>query len=74
MEYSTVILNFVYAIFGGILTIIFMVSGYKIFDKITPFDTSAELKAGNRAVGSVVQGVLVGIGIAVGLVIGLGLN
>ena len=74
MELSIAILNFLYAIFGALLTLGFMVVGYKLFDKITPFDTSRELEAKNIAVGIVVGAIFIGLGIAVGLVIGLGLN
>jgi len=66
--------NFIYAVLGGVMTIVFMVIGYKVMDLMTPFSTAEELKKGNRAVGSVVQGTLMAVGIAVGLVIGLGLN
>jgi uncharacterized membrane protein YjfL (UPF0719 family) len=51
-----------------------MVIGFKIFDKITPFDTSKQLAEKNIAVGIVVGAVFIGLGIAVGLVIGMGLN
>ncbi len=74
MNFSIILLNFIYAIVGGFITIFFMYLGYKIFDRITPFDTAEELKSGNRAVGAMVQGILIGIGIAIGLVIGMGLN
>ncbi|MBL6988560.1 MAG: DUF350 domain-containing protein [Bacteriovoracaceae bacterium] len=74
MEFQIVFLNFLYAIVGGILTIVFMTISYKVFDWITPFNTAKELSEGNRAVGAVIQGMLIGIGVAVGLVIGLGLN
>lgn len=74
MELSITLLNFLYAIFGAILTIAFMVLGYKFFDKITPFDTSKQLEEKNVAVGIVVGSIFIGLGIAVGLVIGMGLN
>ena len=74
MELSIAILNFLYAIFGALLTLGFMVVGYKLLDKMTPFDTSRELEAKNIAVGIVVGAIFIGLGIAVGLVIGLGLN
>jgi len=74
MELSIAILNFLYAIFGALLTLGFMAIGYKLFDKMTPFDTSRELEAKNIAVGIVVGAIFIGLGIAVGLVIGLGLN
>jgi uncharacterized membrane protein YjfL (UPF0719 family) len=74
MEISITLLNFGYAIAGAILTIAFMVIGYKIFDKMTPFDTSQQLAEKNMAVGVVVGSIFVGLGIAIGLVIGMGLN
>jgi uncharacterized membrane protein YjfL (UPF0719 family) len=74
MNLSIILLNFTYAIIGGVITIFFMYLGYKVFDRTTPFDTAQELKNGNRAVGAMVQGILIGIGIAIGLVIGLGLS
>jgi len=74
MEFSITLLNFAYAIVGAFLTLLFMVIGYKIFDKITPFDTSKQLAEKNTAVGIVVGSIFIGLGIAVGLVIGMGLN
>jgi uncharacterized membrane protein YjfL (UPF0719 family) len=74
MEIAIVVSNFAYAITGALLTILFMVLGYKILDLITPFDTSGELGKGNVAVGIVIGCMFVGLGIAVGLVVGLGLN
>jgi uncharacterized membrane protein YjfL (UPF0719 family) len=74
MELVIIISNFTYAILGALLTILFMVLGYKILDWITPFDTSKQLGEGNVAVGLVVGAMFVGLGIAVGLVVGLGLN
>jgi uncharacterized membrane protein YjfL (UPF0719 family) len=74
MELVIVAANFTYAIIGALLTILFMVLGYKILDWITPFDTSKQLGEGNVAVGIVVGAMFVGLGIAVGLVVGLGLN
>ncbi|MBT4290293.1 MAG: DUF350 domain-containing protein [Deltaproteobacteria bacterium] len=68
------ILNLVYATLGAVITLIFMVIGYKTFDKITPFDTHVQLEKGNIAVGIVIGSIFVGLGIAVGLVVGLGLN
>ncbi len=74
MELSISLLNLCYAIVGAVLTLLFMVVGYKLFDKITPFDTSRQLAENNTAVGIVVGSVFVGMGIAIGLVIGMGLN
>jgi len=74
MEIAIVLSNLIYAVSGAILTIVFMMSGYKVLDWITPFDTSRQLGEGNVAIGIVVGSMFVGLGVAVGLVIGLGLN
>jgi uncharacterized membrane protein YjfL (UPF0719 family) len=74
MEFYITILNFCYAIFGALLTLVFMVMGYKMFDKLTPFNTSKQLEEKNLAVGIVVGSIFIGLGIAIGLVIGMGLN
>jgi len=74
MEIAIVVSNFTYAILGALLTILFMVFGYKILDWITPFDTSKQLGEGNVAIGMVIGSMFIGLGIAVGLVVGLGLN
>jgi len=74
MEIKIVLLNFIYAIIGALLTIIFMVIGYHIFDKLTPFNTSQQLADKNIAVGIVVGSIFIGLGVAVGMVIGMGLN
>lgn len=74
MQFKAIILNLIYAVIGGFVTLSFMYIGYKIFDKLTDFDTSKELAKDNRAVGMVVLGIFVGVGVAIGLVIGLGLN
>ncbi len=74
MEWSIVAMNIGYATTGALLTIGFMLIGYKIFDKMTPFDTAAQLEKNNTAIGIVVGSIFIGLGIAVGLVIGLGLN
>jgi len=74
MQLTAMIVNLVYSIIGGVLTLLFMYFGYKWFDKFTKFDTSNELAKDNKAVGLVVMGIFIGIGVAVGLVIGLGLN
>ena len=74
MELSIIFLNFLYALVGAACTVGFMVLGFKVFDRMTQFDTSAELTKGNIAVGIVVGSIFVGIAIAMGLVIGMGLN
>jgi len=74
MQLTAMMVNIIYSAIGGFLTLFFMYIGYKVFDKVTHFDTSEELAKDNRAVGMVVLGIFVGVGIAIGLVIGLGLN
>jgi len=74
MEIFITLMNLAYAIVGAFITLGFMVMGYKIFDKMTPFDTSKQLAEQNIAVGIVVGSVFIGLGIAIGLVIGMGLN
>lgn len=74
MEFGIIAVNFIYAVFGVILTLVFMLIGFKLFDTVTPFDTSKHLSDNNIAVGIVVGSIFVGLGIAVGLVIGMGLN
>ena len=74
MQPEIVIMNFGYAIGGGLITLIFMYFGYKWLDLLTSFDTGEELSKGNTAVGQVVGNLFIGIGVTIGLVIGLGLN
>jgi len=69
-----ILLNLLYAAVGGSAAIAFMFFGYRIIDHVTPFDTAAQLRDGNVAVGIMVGGMFVGIGVAVGLVVGMGLN
>ena len=69
-----VIVNLVYALIGGVLTLAFMWIGFLVFSKLTSFNIGRELERGNRAVGSMVMGMFIGVGIAVGLVVGLSLN
>ncbi len=74
MQLTAMIVNLIYSVIGGLLTLLFMYIGYKMFDKFTDFNTSDELGKDNKAVGLVVLGIFVGVGVAIGLVIGLGLN
>ena len=74
MELSIIVLNFVYAMVGAALTIVFMAVAFHVFNRLTPFDAHDALAKGNVAVGIVVGSIFVGVGIAMGLVIGMGLN
>ncbi|NOR51416.1 MAG: DUF350 domain-containing protein [Gammaproteobacteria bacterium] len=69
-----VLINVIYAMLGGFLTLFFMWLGCKIFNHMVCFNISEELSKGNIAVGLMIMGIFIGIGIANGLVIGLGLN
>ena len=74
MDVPPIILNFVYVILGGFLTLIFMKIGCSLFNRMVCFNISDELAKGNIAVGLMVMGLFIGIGIALGMVIGLGLS
>ncbi len=69
-----ILLNFLYAFIGGVMTIFFMWLGCKVFSHIVNFSIPDELAKGNLAVGVMIMGIFIGIGTALGLVIGLGLN
>ena len=70
-----IILNFLYATLGGVLTLAFMWLGCLLFNRmVCSFNIPEELGKGNIAVGLMVMGLFIGIGTALGLVIGLGLN
>ncbi len=74
MDVPPIILNFIYVILGGFLTLIFMKIGCSLFNRMVCFNISDELAKGNIAVGLMVMGLFIGIGIALGMVIGLGLS
>jgi uncharacterized membrane protein YjfL (UPF0719 family) len=69
-----VVLNVLYACMGGVLTLLFMWLGCKVFSHIVNFSIPEQLAKGNQAVGLMIMGMFIGIGTAMGLVIGLGLN
>ena len=73
-QLDPIILNFLYVILGGVLTLLFMKLGCSMFNKIVSFNISNELGKGNVAVGLMVMGLFIGVGTALGLVIGLGLS
>ena len=68
------VLNVLYAFFGGVLTLSFMWLGCRVFSHLVSFSIPAKLAEGNVAVGLMIMGMFIGIGFAMGLVIGLGLN
>jgi len=69
-----IVLNFLYAMMGGVLTLGFMWAGCKLFSHVVSFKIGEQLAEGNMAVGLMTMGLFIGIGTALGLVIGLGLN
>ena len=69
-----IVLNFLYAFIGGVMTIFFMWMGCRVFGHIVSFSIQDKLAEGNVAVGLMMMGIFFGIGTALGLVIGLGLN
>jgi uncharacterized membrane protein YjfL (UPF0719 family) len=71
---ENLIINFVYAAFGILMTLAAMYYGTILLDKMTDFDTSDQIKAGNTAAGIVYGCLLIGISIAVGQVVAAGLN
>ena len=73
-QLDRIVLNFLYVILGGVLTLLFMKLGCSMFNKIVSFNISDELGKGNVAVGLMVMGLFIGVGTALGLVIGLGLS
>jgi len=74
IDFPPIVLNFVYVMLGGILTLVFMKISCSMFNRMVNFNISDELGKGNVAVGLMVMGLFIGIGIALGLVIGLGLS
>jgi uncharacterized membrane protein YjfL (UPF0719 family) len=74
IDISPIILNFIYVVFGGLLTLLFMKFSCSMFNRMVNFNISDELGKGNIAVGLMVMGIFIGVGISLGLVIGLGLS
>ena len=71
MHFETVLANMTYAMSGVLIALFAMFLGYKLFEKITPFDTGKELDNGNIAVGIVIGSIFIGVGLVVGLVVGI---
>jgi uncharacterized membrane protein YjfL (UPF0719 family) len=70
-----IVLNFLYAFIGGLMTLFFMWLGCYVLGRLNcTFSISEELAKGNVAVGLMIMGLFIGVGTALGLVIGLGLN
>lgn len=74
LDLPPIVLNFIYVMLGGVLTLIFMKLSCTMFNRMVNFNISDELGKGNVAVGLMVMGIFIGLGISLGLVIGLGLS
>jgi uncharacterized membrane protein YjfL (UPF0719 family) len=74
IDIPPLILNFVYVMLGGVVTLLFMKFSCTMFNRMVNFNISDELGKGNIAVGLMVMGIFIGVGISLGLVIGLGLS
>ncbi|EIC22266.1 DUF350 domain-containing protein [Thiorhodovibrio frisius] len=68
------VLNFAYAFIGGVMTLVFMWLGFKLFASSLGCNVKAELARGNQAVGLAIMGIFIGVGLTLGLVIGMALN
>ncbi len=74
IDIPPIILNFIYVVLGGLLTLFFMKFSCTMLNKMVTFSISDELGKGNVAVGLMVMGIFIGVGTSMGLVIGLGLS
>jgi len=66
--------NLSYAAMCIMLGILAMVVGYKIFDKLTPFNTADILEKDPRAVGIFNAAIVLGVSVCSGIIIGMACN
>lgn len=71
---NPIFLNFIYAVIGGVLMLIFVAIAYFLFRNTLGYKIRDELKEGNVAVGLAVMGLFIAFGIGMALVIGLALS
>lgn len=69
-----ILLNFLYALISGLMSMGIMGMAFWLFNKKTNFSLNNELKNGNIAVALVLLGIFIGIGLTTGLTIGLAVN
>lgn len=70
-DLNTFVLVFVEAAAFGLLGIVLLALGFKVFEKITPkLDVEGELAKGNVAVGMMVAAVLLGLSVIVAVCVG----
>ena len=55
------LLNVLYACMGGVLTLLFMWLGCKVFSHIVNFSIPEQLAQGNQAVGLMIMGMFIGM-------------
>ena len=74
MIIDPLLIKLICVIFGPLWALVIMCLGYKLFDKLTPFDTAKELATDdNVAIGIVVGSIFIALGIVTGLIIGMAL-
>ena len=71
---ATMAINVTYAAVCIIIGLIFMVIGYKLFDRMTPFNTGEMLSKDPLAVAIFNGAIVLGVSICSGIIIGLSTN
>ena len=71
---SMMVINFSYAAMCIVLGLGVMVIGYKLFDRLTPFNTGEMLSKDPLAVAIFNGAILLGVSICSGIIIGLSSN
>ena len=70
----TILTNFFYAGISIVILLVAMAAGYKLLDKLTPFDTAKEIDEANTAVGIIVGCIFIALGLGVAILMGLALH
>lgn len=72
MDFNVILKDVILSLIFGLLGILVMGAGYKIFDWIIPLDFNKELEKNNISVAIVIAGFLIGVAIIVSKVVALG--
>lgn len=72
MDFNVILKDVILSLIFGLLGILVMGAGYKIFDWIIPLDFNKELEKNNNSVAIVIAGFLIGVAIIVSKVVALG--
>lgn len=72
MDFGLILKDVVLSLIFGLLGILVMGAGYKIFDWIIPLDFNKELEKNNISVAIVIAGFLIGVAVIVSKVVALG--